>query len=148
MYELGKVKVCNCVLIVACALQLGAVQASVQLERAKVCLQDSTSGKDRKILVRWIFSAFASNPDLQEFLPTKQRKVTINREAVELFQRLLLKDCLSEFRALGNNSGFEEAFNHLGQIAAAEMMQDKSFKRAIEEFGKSFDLEKFERAYR
>jgi hypothetical protein len=74
--------------------------------------------------------------------------VTINREAVEIFQRLLLKDCLSEFRALRNNSGFEEAFNHLGQIAAAEMMQDKSFKRAIEEFGKSFDLEKFERAYR
>jgi hypothetical protein len=45
------------VLIVACALPLGAVQASVQLEGAKTCLQDSTSGKDRKILVRWIFSA-------------------------------------------------------------------------------------------
>ena len=119
-----------------------------RLEKGKVCLQDSTSGKDRKILVRWIFSAFASNPDLQEFLPTKQRKVTINREAVELFQRLLLKDCLSEFRALGNNSGFEEAFNHLGQIAAAEMMQNKNVKRAMEEFTESFDLEKLEKAYR
>ena len=113
-----------------------------------VCLQDSTSGKDRKILVRWIFSAFASNPDLQEFLPTKQRKVTINREAVELFQRLLLKDCLSEFRALGDSSGVEEAFNHLGQIAAAEMMQNKNVKRAMEEFTESFDLEKLEKAYR
>lgn len=134
-------------IVVACILPLQVAQASAQLDRARVCLQESTSGKDRRILVQWIFTALSAHPDLREFAPLKDRKVTIDREAAVIFERLMVKDCLAELRPLGP-TGIEAAFNHLGQIATKEMMQNRSFETAVEEFLKGMDIGKIQRAYR
>ena len=58
----------------------GAVPAaSTPIEATKTCLSDNTSGKDRKLLAKWIFLAMAAHPEFKGFpLPLRKTRKTLH----------------------------------------------------------------------
>lgn len=136
----------------ALALSLSALpaRANPQVLAAQTCLADSTSGKDRKLLGRWIFSALAAHPEMAGLstVGTAERE-QISREFAELFTRLVSQDCAEQFRALASSQGANamgQAFEHLGKVAMQELMGDPNVNSAISVFEKYVDEAALERA--
>lgn len=136
----------------ALGLSLGAqpARANPQVQAAQTCLADSTSGKDRKVLGRWIFSALAAHPDISALSKVGEaEREQISKEFADLFTRLVSQDCASEFRALASSQGADamgQAFEHLGKVAMQELMGDPAVNGAISVFEKYVDEQALERA--
>jgi hypothetical protein len=114
------------------------------------CLSDSTSGKDRKDLAKWVFAAMSSHPEIREFakVPDKVRDQTSNTMGV-LVSRLLGEDCLKQTQAVVRNEGsvaMQTAFRDLGALAMQELMSDPDVKASFGGFEKYLDRKKIEAA--
>ncbi len=142
--------------LAAAALALGLcltalpAHANPQVLAAQTCLADSTSGKDRKVLGRWIFSALAAHPEITALskVGTAERD-QISREFAALFTRLVSQDCATQFRELAASQGTNamgQAFEHLGKVAMQELMGDPAVNSAISVFEKYVDEAALERA--
>ena len=53
--------------VVAVLFAVSAPAQAQPVEALRTCLMDSTSGKDRKDLVKWIFFAMAAHPELKQY---------------------------------------------------------------------------------
>ena len=117
--------------------------ANPQLEAAKSCLADATSGKDRKVLAKWIFGAMAAHPEMAALSRvTPEDQAELSREFGELFTRLMTVDCADEIRSLARDQGpstIGTAFEHLGAVAMQELMGNPAVNAAISGFEKHVD---------
>ncbi len=117
--------------------------ANPQLDAAKTCLADATSGKDRKVLAKWIFGAMAAHPELatlSKVTPAEQDQ--LSRDFGELLTRLMTVDCADEIRDLARDQGpstIGTAFEHLGAVAMQELMGNPEVNAAITRFEKHVD---------
>lgn len=117
--------------------------ANPQLDAAKTCLADATSGKDRKVLAKWIFGAMAAHPEmaaLSKVTPADQEQ--LSRDFGALFTRLMTVDCADEIRSLARDQGpstIGTAFEHLGAVAMQELMGNPAVNAAISDFEKHVD---------
>jgi len=109
------------------------------LESAKTCLADSTSGRDRKLLMRWMFVSLSSHPDLAEFKPSLNIKPEVDRAFAQLVVRLFTQDCAKHFRAIGSE-GFGQAFGHLGRMSFHELNSNKDVSSGLLDFTKYLDM--------
>ena len=53
-------------LLVAAALVPAPARANPLVEATQTCFSDSTTGKDRKLLGKWIFLALAGHPEISQ----------------------------------------------------------------------------------
>lgn len=62
------------------------------------CLAETTSGKDRKDLARWVFFAMASHPDIKQYASpaVAAEETQTHKTMAELFTRLLSESCLRQ----------------------------------------------------
>lgn len=124
--------------------------ANAQVEAAQACFSDSTSGRDRKLLGKWIFLAIAAHPEISRLsAATAAEKDQTSRDFAELFTRLVTEDCTEEMRALaaaGSSESIRVAFEHLGKLAMLELMSAEPVSGAIADFEKHLDAEKIGRA--
>jgi len=114
------------------------------------CLSDSTSGKDRKDLAKWVFAAMSAHPEIREFakVPDKARDQTSNTMGV-LVTRLLGEDCVKQTQAVVRNEGsvaMQSAFRDLGALAMQELMSNPEVKASFGAFEKYLDQKKIEAA--
>ena len=121
----------------------GAQTVSPALGR---CLADSTTGKDRKDLVRWIVVAIAQHPAMVDSITVSPAKVElINKTAAQIFMRLMTVDCKVELKAAyksGGSKAIETAFGVLGEVAVQEVMADPEVGKAMDGLVKYVDLKK------
>ncbi|MFZ2991108.1 hypothetical protein [Ideonella sp.] len=93
------------------------------------CLADSTTGKDRKTLARWLFVSMGAHPELKAIAKiAPSAPEDSSREAGALFTRLITDTCVEQAKAAGRAAGpvaFQSAFSVLGQLAMQELMSDK-----------------------
>ena len=112
------------------------------------CLADSTSGRDRKDLAKWIFLAMAAHPEMkQHSVGAAAAGVESSKAVAALVTRLLTESCAKEAKAVmatgDAGTAMRLAFEGLGQLAMAELMTDKAVEEAMGGFARYLDRERF-----
>src|SRR5262245_1310891 len=90
------------VVVVAVSVPVShAAQAEQSLNALKTCLADSTSGKDRKDLAKWIFLAMAAHPEMKQHANagTATAADESSKTIAALVTRLLTDSCANEIKA-------------------------------------------------
>lgn len=133
----------------AFGLVAGPVSAGPAADRMADCLVRKTTGQDRIDLVRWIVLAYSKHPDVAIFVETDPRAEDgIQQTTGALFSRLVLTDCPTETKvafAEERETAFEVAFGVLGEVAAEELMRDRSVNDAIVGFFDFVDFDQVDR---
>lgn len=130
---------------VALAVSLAPAPAAANpvVEASQACFADNTTGKDRKLLGKWIFLALAGHPEIANYSSASpEDHEQASRELAALFMRLVTEDCATEMKDLATIGGSEAMklpFQHLGQIAMQELMTHQSVSANISGFEKYLD---------
>lgn len=124
-------------------------KAGPETDRLSLCLLQSTAPGDQTVIVRWLFAAMASHPDIRDMATISPAQIeTGNRAMGALFERLMTEDCPGElrnaFRAEGDRS-IEHAFNILGEKAGTDLMGNPDTAAAILKLMQHVDLAKIGR---
>ena len=115
-------------------------------DAVNTCLSDSTNGKDRKALARWIFLGLASHPEIHNFSNATDATLDqANQEVGNLFTRLVTMDCAKEYKALAMHEETQsviKSFEFLGRLAMQEIMSNPAVTSSIGGFEKYVDKAK------
>lgn len=124
--------------------------ASANIEATKSCFADSTSGKDRKMLGKWVFLAMVAHPEMSGLSAATPAQIEqSNKDLAALFMRLVTRDCKDQMRTMLAQDGSQSikvAFEYLGQIAMQELMSHPAVNARISEFEKHIDPAALQRA--
>lgn len=125
---------------------LPGLAAANSIEAAGVCLTDNTSGKDRKILVKWIFIAISRHPEIRAMSSADAAQIEqSNKEVGALYTRLIADDCPKEMKAMVAEHGasaISQPFEVLGRVAMQELMTDAAVNAHFGGIEKFADLER------
>lgn len=115
------------------------------------CVADSTTGKQRKELARWIFLSMSSHPDLRQYIGTKAENdiEPTNKVTADLYVALISEQCAKEANAAFKEHGsaaIVKAFEVLGALAMQELMSNKETEAAMGAFEKYVDASKVQAA--
>jgi len=131
------------VFLLLCAFNGHAVADSLS-----TCLADSTTGRDRKDLAVWVFTAISSHPEIQNVMPVNEEdKINSEKKAGEIYTRLIAEDCKAEILASQDSPlAIKKAFEKLGKIAMMELLNDTNVTQSIQGVAKYMDHKKIEAA--
>jgi hypothetical protein len=139
---------------VAAVLMAAAVpaRAAQPVDELKTCLADSTTGKDRKDLAKWIFLAMAAHPEMKLHAGPGAPAAAdeSSKTTAAILMRLLTQSCVSQARAVMKDGqgtqSMQLAFQSLGQLAMQELMADKSIQDSMGAFTRYLDDKKLTEA--
>ena len=116
-------------------LSAGAAHAQTASDLLGTCLSDNTSGRDRKDLARWMFTAMAAHPDMATLSTvTDADRTEAARVVGSLFTRLMAEACRDEVRAAvaeGGAAAIGDGFEALGGVAMQELMRNDRVAAAL-----------------
>lgn len=131
---------------ITCLLSFNA-HAGTSSEELGTCFVESTSGKDRVTLVRWIFNTIAMNPRVKDIANvTLKSREDSSKEMALLYERLVFSDCKQETKIAVREDGLaslEHGFKRLGEIAVNELMVDPAVQNEIRGLEKYLDISKW-----
>ena len=114
------------------------------------CFANSTTGKDRIELARWVFASMALHPDVvSSSAITPQKREAINQSTGALFNRLLAESCTKEVKEAVKFEGqaaLKTAFESLGKLAMQELMSNPAVGAGFSGFEKYVDMKKLKKA--
>lgn len=132
--------------MLASIFSLNIAHAASNADEISKCLSDSTTGKDRKVLARWIFSGMAQHPEISGMSNiTQSDREELDKTAGQLYNRLLTQDCRSQVRvAIKSNdqAAITSAFGHLGRLAMQELTSNPNVTKAFAGVAKYVDQTK------
>jgi hypothetical protein len=109
-------------------------------------LSDNTTGKDRKDLALWIFTAMSAHPDIGVVAkPSPQDVEAAQRKVGALLTRLIADSCPRETSAAiqsDGSKGMRVAFEFLGRMAMQELMSNPQVKDTLGGFERYVDMAK------
>lgn len=116
------------------------------VENFSKCLTESTTGRDRKDLAKWLFVAMGAHPELKAIaaIPTATAEES-SKVAAQLFTKLITDSCAKEARTavqVGGSAAFQAAFNVLGRLAMQELMADKDVAAGMSALEKYVDADR------
>ena len=118
-------------------------QPQARIETVQRCLGDSTTGRERKELARWIFLGMAAHPEIRDLAVASQdASERSSRFVGQLVTRLIVENCATEIRAMVREAGprsMELAFQFLGQLAMKELMTDAAVNSSLTVFERYVD---------
>lgn len=112
------------------------------------CLSESTTGKDRTDLVRWIYVQMSRHPSLTALsrVPPEATEQA-DRETAALLTRLLGDACATQTRDAVQHEGqqaLRPAFESLGRVAMQELMINPDVAAGFTNFSRYMDTQKLE----
>ena len=121
---------------VALALSVaGSAAASPATDTFGKCLVESSTGKDRIIVMQWFFAVLSVNPNVQTYAAaTPEQRQAIARQAAGVLQRLVLTDCRTEAVAAiksDGSHGIQTSFEVFGRMAATELITDPAVQKEM-----------------
>lgn len=126
-----------------------AGHASEATDALSRCLSDSTTGKDRKDLAKWIFVSMAAHPEIGPLAPTSAATTeSTQRTMGALFTRLVADTCANEMRGAVKAQGPEgvkSAFEYLGKMAMQELMSNPQVTASFGGFERYVDKARLDR---
>ena len=112
------------------------------------CFTDNTTGKERKELARWLFTAMAAHPELQALSNvTPADREAASRTTAAIFTRLLADACPKETQAAkaeGGSRAVQAGFGLLGEMAMQELMSDPQVAGTLSGLEKYVDRARLE----
>lgn len=130
-------------LVLSAGLFSPAAFADTTIDAVSTCLTDSTNGKDRKDLVKWIFVAVSHHPQLSEMSSvTPADEEDVKQRLGQLFTRLIAQDCPSEISAMVKVHGaasLSKPFEVLGAVAMRELMSDPKVAAGLADLDRYVD---------
>ncbi|MFQ6370184.1 hypothetical protein [Shewanella sp. YIC-542] len=119
------------------------------VQQFSTCLTDSMTGKERKLLARWVFMGMAQHPEIQPYANvTAQDREHVSREVGALLTRLLTQDCEAQTKTAiaqqNSQAVFEQAFSLVGQLAMQELMLDQAVSGYLSGIGAYMDAPKMQ----
>lgn len=135
------------ILSVLLVLSCLPVYAGPESDALSTCLADSTSGRERKELARWIFVAISAHPEIRDISNVSApKRDKSNKAMAALVTRLLTEDCVTPAKAAikAGNDGFTASFRVLGQLAMQELMSDPNVSASIAEYAQHLDRKKLD----
>jgi len=136
-------------ILVLCSLTAAAQTSTQALSQ---CLADSTTGKDRKDLARWVFFAMAAHPEIEQYAAPAVAEASeeAHKAMAATFTRLLAESCVPQTQAAfkeGGSKAIEMAFQTLGQLAMQEIMSNPNVNAGMTKFEKFLDRDKLSKAF-
>lgn len=126
-----------------------AVQAG-PVEDFSNCLVEKTTSEDHFDLIKWMYVGMSGHPTLSNMSNvTDNDKEVTNKKMGVLFERLLVKDCVADFKEVykqHGQAGIQAAFGILGEVAMAELMQNPAVTNDLMLFTEHVDMDAFEKA--
>jgi hypothetical protein len=111
------------------------------------CIVTGAKPDDRQALMRWVFGAMATNPQIKDMARiSDEEAVALNRATALLIQRLMLVDCRSqtiEAIKYEGGSAVQAAFSTLGQTAMSDLMRGDAASAYTGALGTYLDQEKW-----
>ncbi len=138
-------------LLVAIFMQVSGVAVADPVADLSSCVAESTSGKQRKELARWIFLAMAAHPDLKQYTSPEvdAARVPADKATAALFELLITEQCAAQanaaYKARGT-PGVQVAFETLGRLAMQELMSNQELVAALSAFEQYIDSVKITEA--
>jgi hypothetical protein len=133
-------------LAIASFLSVSA-QAGPSSDELGTCFVQSTSGKDRVTLVRWIFNTISMNPRVKDITSsTLKSREESSKEMALLYERLVFTDCQQETLSAIRDDGYESlalGFKRLGEMAVNELMLDPAVQNETGALEKYLDMNKW-----
>jgi hypothetical protein len=133
-------------LLVISGLMSTAANAGIYGDDMAKCLVRSTTTQDRSVLVKWIFAAAASNPEVKSMVSvTERQRNKLNKSIAKLFERLLTDSCRKETQAAYKYEGkatISSSFNLLGQVAGRELFSDPNVTKSVSGLAQYIDQKK------
>jgi hypothetical protein len=100
--------------------------AGSNFELLERCFANSTTGKNRIDLMRWMYAAIASHPELIDISAVSSvKQEEINKAAGALFERLLINECSKEVKVIiqsDDRKAFTAAFKSLMKLSMQELI--------------------------
>lgn len=126
------------------------VHAGPYSDKLMQCLSESTTGKDRTDLVRWIYVQMSRHPSLTTLsqVPADVQE-RADRETAALLTRLLGDACASQARDTLQHEGqqaLRPAFESLGRVAMQELMINTDVAAGFVNFTRYMDTQKLDAA--
>lgn len=125
--------------------------AGVYTNELSKCLIDSTSTRDKMVLVKWIFSALSIHPVIKPMTSiSKIQSEKINKNLANLFTRLFTESCDTEIKKALKYDGevaIQESFELLGKIAVQELFSNSKVEKELSSLIKYFDKKKFKHLF-
>ncbi|MEX0965490.1 MAG: hypothetical protein WDZ52_15800 [Pseudohongiellaceae bacterium] len=113
------------------------------------CLVASTTEEDKLSLVKWMFTAMALHPAVEEIAEVSlSAREQANREMAELMVQLLSVRCFSETQSALRNEGalaLQASFAALGQVAATNLFSDPNVAAGLASLETYISAEDLER---
>jgi hypothetical protein len=119
--------------------------ASADTQAFATCLADSLNGKERKLLVKWIYFSMATHPELKaNSIITEADRESSNKATGSLITRLFVQNCPKEAKLAQKSDpmAIQKAFEFVGQVAMQEIMTDQNVIAAIGSYIKYADQNK------
>lgn len=123
-----------------------SASAGAYQDIATRCLVSSTSPEDKITLIRWTTFAYATHPDIADYVEVKDSdREAANKQVAEIFEKLITETCrneISEVIQYEGDAGMTAAFMTLGQIAGTELSNNRVVSKSISKFVNYMDEEK------
>lgn len=123
-----------------------AANAQPAIEAFSNCIADNSSGKDRKVMARWIFVSMGAHPEIKSIASISASAPEDTSKAMgELFTRLLTENCPKQTSAAIEAAGpqaLQAGFRLLGELAMQELMTNKEVSTGLSLIEKYIDREK------
>ncbi|MDZ4350246.1 MAG: hypothetical protein U1A22_12015 [Xanthomonadaceae bacterium] len=133
-------------LLVWVFIGIAPAKADELIAATESCFSDSTSGKDRKLLARWVYLAIAAHPEMERLSAATPSDVEdVSRDFADFYMRLVTEDCAPQMRALVAGHGVRgvtAVFEYLGKVAMLEVMTNQRVSTTISGFEAFLDQEK------
>ena len=127
-----------------------AAHAGPFTDEMSKCLVKSTSEADKTLLIKWIFAAMATHPDVKALSGvTPEKGEQLNKETAKLVMRLLTQSCKTETRQAVEFEGedtFKASFGILGQVAMQGLMANGEVSNYFSGFEKHLNAKELQRA--
>jgi hypothetical protein len=131
---------------------LKPVSANELLVQARRCIVDSTTNKDRRVIMKFFFAAYTRHPELKSIAQTSPELVQeAIKGAAQLTDRILTKDCVKELKPISDQQGLNTAYavvlNAYGGLAAAEFNGSPEIGAVIGDLAKQLSKDELARVY-
>lgn len=137
-------------LLFGLTMTAGNVFAGPATDALSKCLADSTTGKDRKDMVRWFFTSLSVHPDIQDLANVSETvRTSTDKNTAAIIERLITQACREQARLAIKTDGpdaMRASFKTLGELAAYELFANSSVSKAVSAFSQHLDTSKVEAA--
>ena len=139
--------------IIAAALSLIVclpAAAETNEEKLSTCITNTTTGKERKDLAKWIFTVMAVHPELSGMSNiTQEKRDEISKLTADTFTSIMTERCVTELKqvmAVEGQEGAKRAFESLGRLAMVELMNNQAVTNETGYYIKFADTQKIGKA--